>query len=158
MLVDWECRPLPLYTQYDFRDMRESDLDWVLKARNRLYVRNQSENNHILDTCTHVKWFHNSDNTLKLIFSEDVDPIGVVLYEKDTCYWSFYLTETKHLSKGKARLMLSYFLVLARELGIKKIRGRIKRNNKPSLGLHRDFGFVEDQNDNVGFVKVVKEI
>ncbi len=121
--------------------MDESDLDWVLRARNSQLVRNMSGSSKRITKHEHRIWFDCSVSSWKLVFTEKDEPKGVVIYDKVSQYWSFYLVPSASKHGGLGRLMLSTFLVYAKKRGLKKIKARVSIKNHVSINLHKDMRF-----------------
>jgi L-amino acid N-acyltransferase YncA len=77
----------------------------------------------------------------KLVFTENEIPRGVVLYDQVSRYWSFYLVPSTKAGKGFGRLMLSAFLVYAKQRGVKLIKASVNIDNRRSTDLHHSLGF-----------------
>lgn len=137
-----------IFPTYSFRLMEESDLDWVLKARNADSVRAVSGSNQRITKRAHYIWFDCSTDSLKLVFLEDEKPKGVLIYDAKG-FWSFYLIPAASRHSGLGRLMLSIFLVYAKRKGIKEIKAHVMPENVNSKRLHFSLGFHFDAFANV---------
>lgn len=127
---------------YRLRRMYESDLKSVHKWRNHASVRNVSGSNHRFTLAQHRHWFDCSTSTHKFIFTEEEEARGVILFDTSG-QWSFYLVPgngSRH-RRGLGRLMLSLFLVYAKEEGFEEVRGVVNKDNEKSHELHKSLGF-----------------
>lgn len=130
-----------LYPKFSFREMAKRDLRRVHGWRNHLSIRETTSSYERIPFNKHCDWFNSTSDTLKLIFEVNQKPEGVVIYDKSTSYWSFYLRPNGRSHCGLGRLMLSMFLVYAKRVGIKLIKAKIAKDNIRSVYLHRSLDF-----------------
>lgn len=126
---------------YRLRRMYASDLKWVFRARNHETIRSASGFSERISFRDHCNWFIRESNLIKLVFTEDSKPKGVITYDKEWFNWSFYLVPSKRKRSGLGLLMLSLFLVYAKEKRFKIIKGLVLPWNEISHKLHRRLGF-----------------
>jgi hypothetical protein len=137
-----------ILASFALRDMCESDLRWVWRARNSVEVRRNSNSDRIILFNQHVHWFNSTSHLLKLVFTENGRSRGVILYDRESHIWSFYLKPDCPKHDGLGRVMLSLFIAVAKRLKFKKIIGIIQLANTASTFLHLDLGFKMKLSDN----------
>lgn len=148
-----------LFPNYRLREMYESDLEWVLKARNHAFVRGMSGSDKKITMLEHRVWFDCSTDCLKLVYTLNNEPKGVVLYDKDG-FWSFYLRPVSggYFRRGHGRIMASLFLAFAYKYGLKVINAKVVHYNGPSIHLHEGLGFKVQGMDKDGMITYRKEL
>jgi len=125
---------------YKLREMTEGDLEFVLQWRNHPAIRNVSGSNLHISRDEQYLWFNCSTDTLKFIFTEEEKPLGVIISDAND-YWGFYLDPSIDRHRGLGRLMLSLFLVHAKERNFKEIKAKVNKTNEGSHVLHKSLGF-----------------
>jgi len=121
--------------------MCERDLRWVHSARNHDTIRAASGSDKRISFRDHRIWFDCSDFVDKLVFTEDEKAKGVILYDRRSNYWGFYLRPSVNPHAGLGRVMLSLTLLWLKREGVKVIKAEVKRENYGSRGLHESLGF-----------------
>lgn len=121
--------------------MNESDLERVYLWRNHASIRAISNNPDRITLDQHRYWFDCSTDTIKLIFEENKEPKGVVLYERGSHYWSFYLNPCCSTRSGFGRISCILALTYLKQLGFKIVKAKITAENNKSLALHWSLGF-----------------
>jgi UDP-4-amino-4,6-dideoxy-N-acetyl-beta-L-altrosamine N-acetyltransferase len=132
------------------RKMRESDLETVLRWRNRPDVRKCMLSQHKITMAEHRAWFDRSekDDTRALLVIEDDNlMIGCVVFSNASCAgtadWSFY-ADPDSLA-GTGRKVCEAALDFAfRELQIHKVAGQVLDFNEASIRTHLRLGFTQE--------------
>lgn len=145
-------------SNYRLREMKEKDLELTHKWRNTKSIREVSGSNKRFSLDEHRVWFDCSTSAVKYVFEEDGKAQGVIIYDRQTHYWSFYLNPSSRRRSGLGRLMLSLFLLLAKDEGFKEIKAEIKHDNRASITLHYQLGFFLSRQLDNKMIELKKEI
>ncbi|MCM3654510.1 UDP-2,4-diacetamido-2,4,6-trideoxy-beta-L-altropyranose hydrolase [Metabacillus litoralis] len=138
--------------KYTLQDMKEDNLELVLKWRNSKTIRSSMYTDHIITMTEHKEWFKklaNDDSTIVKIFLSESKPLGLVNISKidkknNKCYWGFYIGEQDApLGSGTIMGILALEFIFEK-LGIRKICSEILEYNNASLRYHKKLGFIEE--------------
>jgi len=125
----------------------DADRDKVLAWRNHPDVRAVSLTTHVITAAEHAAWWDaaTADPDRHILIFDDR---GVVIFDRrrDPASWSFYLDVA-----GLGAELLPTWLRLERAavehafgpLGLTRLGGETRADNKQVLALHRRFGFTE---------------
>ena len=126
---------------YSIKPMTYPELDQILAWRNHSKIRKIAENSDKISVTLHRKWYMNSP-AIKLGFRENDVLVGVVIFDERD-YWSFYLDPKLRSDTGLGRIMLALALKYAKLNNFPFIKAHVKIDNKRSITLHRELGFME---------------
>ncbi len=138
---------MPDDTDFSLRPMDVSDLDRVLRWRNRADVKAYMFTDADISVDEHAAWFdrtlHRDDVDYQIVEYQNT-PVGLanaIDIDGDECHWGFYLGEPD-LPKGSgsalARLMLKHIFDTHK---VRRIHAEVFEFNIASLKLHEKFGF-----------------
>lgn len=143
---------MPQRESYRLREIRETDLDTILKWRNAKRVRENMFNDHLITMDEHKNWFKkiqfNSDYVYRIFEYED-NPAGLISFSNiDTkdkrCSWGFYLGDLV-VPPGSGTVMGFLGLELAFEsYDIRKVCSEVFNFNNRSISYHLKLGFVQE--------------
>lgn len=143
---------MSLSEDYSLREMKETDLETILKWRNSNRIRENMINDHIISMDEHRDWFvrlMQQKKDIYLIFQHSNLPAGMVYFtdidkRNNICFWGFYLGN-EILPKGTGLILGIMGLEYAfNKLGIRKICGQVFSFNTSSLEFHKKLGFMEE--------------
>ncbi len=132
--------------------MGEQDLAVVLDWRNDDAVRRNMLSDREISMSEHLAWFERSaddDRCEWLIAEYAKEPVGVVGItdidrEALTCTWSMYLAPKRNLPGIGAFMEFHVIERMVNNHNIRKIWGETLQSNRPTLTLHKRFGFREE--------------
>jgi spore coat polysaccharide biosynthesis predicted glycosyltransferase SpsG/RimJ/RimL family protein N-acetyltransferase len=134
-----------------FRDILECDKHTKLSLRewrNQPHVREQMTVTREISEEEHDLWLENLENKgARKIFVSFLDeqPFGIctIIFKDLDAEFGFYISSKNLLGYGLGFLMCEKFLTLQAQMSdIQTISSRVRKNNAPSLGLHKKLGFV----------------
>ncbi len=145
-------------SSFNIRFMTEDDLKLVHKWRNHENIRKASGANTRFTVKQHRHWFDCSTSLDKFIFEEDGVSAGVVLYDKVSKYWSFYLNPLLEQNTGLGTIMLILAQKIIKKNGYSLIRSAVNTNNVNSISVHYklNFDFIKTENDQFQYEKELK--
>lgn len=132
-----------LTPSYKLRRMEESDLRTVLKWRNHKRNRDVSLDSRIIPLDEHLNWYRHSSDSLKLIFTEDNRPVGVIIYDRNSYYWSIYLDNSVSTGLGLGQIMAALTFKYLKTLGFTKVKAVY--GSKKSQEFHKKIGFINGE-------------
>lgn len=134
---------------FAIREAIKGDRDWVLECRNHHLIRATASSFKFISEDEHKEWWSNADR-IKLIFEFSKHRAGFVTMARDPQMedyhvWSFWLNPYTFRPPGTGRLMLNMVLYYIRlyHPHVLHIMGYVKSDNKASIKLHKNLGFIE---------------
>lgn len=134
--------------EYSIRPVCKYDKNLIYHMRNMEHVRKNMHSSDIISENDHHKWFSdtlNSNDREFFIFLLDNQPVGVIGYYDigdNFANWSFYLGN-EELPKGTGSIMCELGLTEFFKKHDKSIKTIILKENKPSIKIHKNLGFME---------------
>lgn len=134
------------------RDLREDDLEMVLRWRNAPEVRRSMYRPHEISWDEHRRWFEGLRDDMSrrwYVYSDAHDaPQGVVYFTglgapASTATWGFYARPGAPRGTGTQMLLEGLELGFG-PLGLAEVRGEALASNMASVRLHRKLGFTAE--------------
>ena len=132
----------------NFRDIRESDLEDVLRWRNHPKVRENMYTRHEISIDEHMHWWESTKNRsdqIYYIYESLGNKFGVVSFSqinmKDmNCSWAFYASDLAQRGMGSRMEYLALEYAFD-NLNMHKLHCEVLSFNTSVVGLHQKFGF-----------------
>lgn len=132
------------------RNMREEDLEDVLRWRNHPEVRRWMYTSHEISPSEHREWYARvaRDPRRHLLIAEEAGtPLGFVQFtetgDEGVADWGFYAVPDARPGSG-AKLGTAALDHAFGALGLRKVRGEAIARNERSAGFHRKLGFAPE--------------
>lgn len=128
------------------RPMTFEDLTLVWKWRNHDSIRACAIRSDPISWVNHLHWWHYDVLNERYIFTENERSIGVVMFDLESGYWSFYLDPDLPRGRGYGKAMLRLALETI-DKSCLEVKATVHKWNKASLRLHEEFGFTETKTE-----------
>jgi len=130
----------------NFTNLNEAECKMILEWRNHPNIRNYMTNKNIITKEEHLAFIKSLENSAAkkyfLVKQED-DYLGVIDFvdiDDTACEFGLYVNPYLQ-KKGAGSLLLEEIIRYAfKELGLKKLRARVYKENKKALGLYEKYG------------------
>ncbi len=138
------------YNNLIARNMRESDLGYVLSWRNDPSTRRAMLSQHEITDAEHRSWFNRAllDKThVPLVIEENGEPCGCVIFSNvqnnSISEWSFYSAPKNRGGYG-TKICSAALDHIFLKFGVYKVAGYVLAFNNASIRLHKHLGFIQE--------------